>query len=195
MLIFTITSNTIRMKLSNIIFFIFFSFYSYCQDKDEQIVLKVVGDLNSDNLIDEVIINKDSTDTNYPFILNVFLLNDKKERNLIATSNRIILQARTRKKLIPLQSYCNLKIEDNKVIVNYNIDSAYSIYKFGFQDSDFILLEYYGEFNNGNGKQVENYTSKNGKTEIIIKDKNDNILTRKEKVEGIKKLDNFEVDP
>jgi hypothetical protein len=183
------------MKLSNIIFFIFFSSYSYSQDKDEQIALKVVGDLNSDNLIDEVIINKDSTDTNYPFILNVFLLNDKKERNLIATSNKIILQARIRKKLIPLQSYCNLTIEDNKLIVNYNIYSAHYIYKFGFQNSDFILLEYHGEFNNGTGKQVENYTSKIGKTEIIIKDKNDNILTRKEKVEGLKKLDNFEVDP
>ena len=168
------------------------SIVAYCQSSDE-IILQVTGDLNSDNLPDEVIVKKDSTNKDYPFILNVFL-NDKNERTLIAVSNKIILQARSRKKIISLESYCSLKIENNKLIVDYNMDSERYIYKFGYQDSEFILLEYYGEFNNGKGKQIENYDSKSARTKIVIKDKSDNVTARKERIEPTKKLENFEVN-
>lgn len=137
------------MRIISLLFFIVLHIEAFGQTdtgklKFDYVVSKVDGDLNSDGLIDRVVVSQDTANDAGPYRLQIFFKDPSGQLKLKVTSLSIVLPQYPdgRDGMRTGDGFSDVTIKAGVLSVNYELLRGHFEHKFRFQHGNFELIGY-----------------------------------------------------
>lgn len=146
------------MKNSNLIFLLILLpiINSFAQNEPnfDYLVMTKIGKINTDKILDSVVVKQDTIHDRRPYRLEVFFGKNEKEKELVLSTDTAILPdfPNGRDALLTGEGFWEIEISKNNLWIKHELLRGHFEHRFQYRDGNFKLMEYNSVESDGRGR-------------------------------------------